>query len=625
MTVRAISVAVFALSSTHAGAMAGSPEPWERLGRGLVALRVDEDRIALSWRLLATDLPGLGFHIDRESDDGAAVRLTESPILDRTHVVLPDAEPGKRRTYSVQPVLDEVELEPVASVTVEAGAPIVPYMEVPLRTPAGYQPNDASIGDLDGDGEYEIVVHQAGRGRDNSQSGVTTSPIIEAYDLESGFLWRIDLGRNIREGAHYTQFLVFDFDGDGRSELACKTADGTVDGSGKVIGDAAADHRNERGYILAGPEFLTVFDGRTGAALATVGYIPPRGDVRAWGDDYGNRVDRFLACVAFLDGKRPSLVFSRGYYERTVLASWTFGDGKLTRQWVFDSDDGTPEKKAYTGQGNHSIAVADVDGDNRDEIVFGSCVIDDDGSGLYTTRAGHGDAMHVSDLDPDRPGLEVFKANGDRSHPAGIQLRDARTGVQIWGVASTGSRGVGRALALDIDPRHRGHEMWGAGEGVEGLFDARGQRIAERAPRSCNMGAWWDGDLLRELLDGTTVSKWDWTTGETRVLVNAREHDCASNNGSKQNPCLVADIFGDWREEVIWRSEDGSKLRIFTTAIPTDRRLTTLMHDRTYRLAIAWQNVAYNQPPHPGFHLGAAMESSGVKQPTTNDLDRDDE
>jgi rhamnogalacturonan endolyase len=604
---RRCSLAVSAAASLALASLSAAERQMERLGRGLVAIHEGEDKVFVSWRLLGTDPEGIAFNLYRAAGGAEPVKLNAVPLAGATCFADRGADLSQPASYFVRALRQGKEEEASAPFTLPANPPARPYLSVPLQTPEGYSPNDASAGDLDGDGEYEIVLHQVGRGRDNSQRGVTTEPLLEAYKLDGTRLWRINLGKNIREGAHYTQFLVHDLDGDGRAEVATKTADGTLDGAGKAIGDAGADHRNANGYVLAGPEFLTVFDGKTGAALATADYVPPRGDVRSWGDDYGNRVDRFLACIAYLDGERPSLVFCRGYYTRAVLAAWNWRAGKLSRLWTFDSDAGPPGNRAYRGQGNHGIGVADVDSDGKDEIIYGSCVIDDDGSGLYSTGLGHGDAMHVTDIDPDLPGLEVFKANGDGASPAGIQLRDARTGKQLWGVPSTGLRGVGRALALDIDPRRRGLEMWGKGEGIDGLFDAKGEKYAAASPRSCNLGVWWDGDLLRELLDGTTIAKWDWDQGRERPLVQAADHGCAANNGSKANPCLVADLLGDWREEVIWRTRDGKELRIFTTTVPTEHRLYTPMHDPVYRLSIAWQNVAYNQPPHPGFYLGHGM------------------
>lgn len=599
------------------------PRLMENLGRGVVAVNQGGGKVYVGWRLLGTDPDAIAFNLYRVSGSGKPVKRNDRPLTATTDFVDTGVDLTQSTSYFVRPVRNGREDAPSTRFTMPANAPERPYLSVPLQTPEGYTPNDASVGDLDGDGEYDIVLHQAGRGRDNSQNGETDPPILQGYKLDGTLLWTINLGKNIREGAHYTQFMVYDLDGDGRAEIVCKTADGTTDGTGVVIGDAKADYRNPSGRILSGPEFLTVFDGRTGKALATTGYIPgrhpdtenPTGDQlkAVWGDNYGNRGDRFLACVAYLDGVRPSVVMCRGYYTRTVLAAWDWRDGKLTHRWTFDSDDGTPGNKEYAGQGNHNLSVADVDGDGKDEIVYGGMTLDDNGKGLYTTMLGHGDAMHLSDLDPDRPGLEVFRIQ-ERFDDAGSHLYDARTGQILWkkpsvkAAESGGDKGEGpgRGLALDIDPRYRGFECWSAGAGITGLYDVKGNKIAERAP-ACNMGVYWDADPLSEILNGTTIEKWDYTNAASVRLLDAKEFSCASNNGTKANPCLSADILGDWREEVLWRTQDGKELRIFTTTIPAKNRLYTFMHDPEYRLSIAWQNVAYNQPPHTSFFVGEGM------------------
>jgi rhamnogalacturonan endolyase len=574
----------------------------ERLGRGVVAIRREDGRVFVSWRLLGTDPVDIAFNVYRATGEGRPVKLNTNPITPSTQFLDDSADRVQSLAYSVRSVVGGRE-EPASDLfRIAANAPSRPYVAIPLRTPEGYSPNDASVGDLDGDGEYEIVLHQASRGRDNSQRGRTGEPILEAYKLDGTFLWRINLGKNVREGAHYTQFLVYDLDGDGRAELVCKTADGTIDGTGHTIGNAAADWRNPSGYVLDGPEFLTVFDGLTGRALANTDYLPARGRVADWGDDYGNRVDRFLACVAYVDGVRPSVVMCRGYYTRTVLVAWNWRDGTLSRVWTFDSDDGTPGNRAYRGQGNHNLSVGDVDSDGKDEIMYGACCIDDDGKGLYATGLGHGDALHLSDIDPDRPGLEVFDIHERPRHPNGAEFRDARNGRLLWGKSSPD---VGRGVAIDIDPRHRGYEMWASGQGLSGLWNVKGETISERKPRSCNFGVWWDGDLLREILDRNRITKWNWEAGSESPLLVAE--GCSSNNSTKSTPCLCADILGDWREEVIWRTLDNRELHIYTTTIPTDHRLTTLMHDPQYRLSVVWQNVGYNQPTQPGFYLGDGM------------------
>ena len=574
----------------------------ERLGRGLVAIHRADGGAYVGWRLLGTDPDGIAFNVYRAAGGGRPVRLNEAPITSSTNFVDARADLSQPNAWFVRPILDGREQAASVPFTLKGAASARPYIALPLKTPAGCTPNDASAGDLDGDGEYEIVLKQEMRPRDNSHSGATGQTKLEAYRLDGKLLWRIDLGPNVREGAHYTPFIVYDLDGDGRAEIACRTADGTVDGVGKVIGDAKADHRDARGYVLTGPEFLTIFDGRTGAALATVDYLPPRGRVRDWGDDYGNRVDRFLACVAYVDGKRPSLVMCRGYYARTVLVAWNWRGGRLTTAWTFDSADGRGGNRGYGGQGNHSLCVGDVDGDGRDEIIYGACAIDHNGKGLYTTGLGHGDALHLSDIDPDRPGLEVFGIHERPRHAHGANLRDAATGKVIWGLRSPD---VGRGLAMDIDPRHKGYECWASGEGLGGLYNCKGRKVSDAKPRSCNMGVWWDDDVLREILDGTTISKWDHLAGRQVRLLSA--YGCARNNGTKSNPCLSADLLGDWREEVVWRTRDNRELRIYTTTIPARRRLYTFMHDPVYRLSVVWQNAGYNQPTQPGFYVGSDM------------------
>ena len=622
-----------------------APRQMENLGRGVVALKSEERKIFISWRVLGTDASALTFNLYRSAGTAttaAPEKLNVVPIAGATHFLDTTFNTSVTNTYFVLPVLASVEQAPSARFTVAANAPVRPYLSIPLQTPSGYSPNDVSVGDLDGDGEYEIIVHQTGRARDNAQAGVTDEPILQAYKLDSAspagarLLWTINLGKNIRDGAHYTQFMVYDLDGDGRAELVCKTADGTIDGLGKIIGDANADYRTKTdapvpsrdktgsrttpdgkmvasraGYVLDGPEFLTVFDGLTGKALATTNYLPARGDINDWGDGYGNRVDRFLACVAYLDGVRPSVVMCRGYYTRTTLVAWDWRDGKLTQRWFFDSDKYGPADRTnpYRGQGNHGISVADVDGDGRDEIIYGAMCINSDGTPRYTTQLGHGDAMHVSDLDPNRPGLEVFDIHENAKHPHAIEFRDASTGKLLWskpGGTET-SPDIGRGLALDLDPRHPGYEMWASGgPRIRGLYSVKGEKISEKNPASCNFGVWWDGDLLREILNGNRISKWNWEKETDDVIFTAE--GCSSNNGTKSTPALSVDLLGDWREEVILRTTDNQELRIFSTTIPTEHRLYTLMHDPQYRLAIAWQNVAYNQPPHPGFFLGDGMK-----------------
>ncbi|WP_112261686.1 rhamnogalacturonan lyase [Lentzea terrae] len=553
--------------------------------RGLISIRsVHGDGNFVSWRLLGSDAADVAFNVYRDG-----VKVNRAPVTTATSYL--DAGAPATASYSVRQVNGGVES---AAATRSVGT-LATSRDVPIQSPgSGYVANDASVGDLDGDGEYEIVLKwDPADAKDNAQAGRTGNVHLDAYRLNGTRLWRIDLGRNIRAGAHYTQFQVFDYDGDGRAEIAVKTADGTRSGTGQVIGNANADHRNGDGYILTGPEFLSVFRGTDGAVLDTENYVPPRGTVSSWGDSYGNRVDRFLAGTAYVDGARPSIIMARGYYTRSVISAWDFRGGQLTRRWTFDSATQS-NRSAWEGKGNHQLSVADVDMDGRDEIIYGSMTIDDNGRGLWQNSTHHGDALHVGDFIPSRPGLEIFKPS-EWTNEVTHWMGDARTGQILWSAPSCGCDN-GRGVAADVWSGNPGAEAWSASVG--GLRSATtGAQVAARKPGSINFVIWWDGDAQRELLNGTTIDKYG-PNGDTRLLTGS---GVASNNGTKSTPALQADILGDWREEVIWRTSDNRALRIYSTTEPTSIRRPSLMEDRQYREAVAWQNTAYNQPPHPSF------------------------
>ena len=606
----------------------------EDIARGLVCVR-QGDEVIISWRLLSDDSPSTAFNIYANGK-----KLNSQPVANTTFFA---TKAGKKNvTYRITTVEDGKETHRKdGEYTLKADSPEL-YLSIPLLTPQGgkspdgreywYNANDASVGDIDGDGEYEIIIKwEPSNAHDNSHEGYTGNVLIDCYKIPgighpsatgTAFQWRIDLGKNIRAGAHYTQFLVYDFDGDGKSELICKTADGTRDGKGVVIGDSTVDWRTDdvidnriagksadrqrhvSGRILRGPEYLTVFSGATGEALKTVNYIQPRGNVGDWGDTYGNRCDRFLACVAYLDGVHPSAVMCRGYYTKTYLAAFDWNGTDLTLRWLFDSEKVDKERRQkdpyalpYSGQGNHNLRVGDVDGDGCDEITYGSMAVDNDGTGLYTTGMGHGDAIHLMPFYPDSTTLQLWDVHENRKD--GSDFRDARTGRIIFQIPSR--MDVGRGMAADIDPTCPGVEMWSVSQ--KGYYDVKGNHHELDAWIPINSAVWWDGDLLREMLDHNEVSKYNWT--EKRMDRILQFEGCSFNNGTKSNPCLAADILGDWREEVIVRDRQNTELRIYTTTIPTGYRFPCWMHDIIYRLSVAIENVGYNQPREPGIYFGA--------------------
>ncbi len=612
----AMCICMALFSSAFAGTM-----QVEKLDRGLIAVRKGSGYY-VSWRLLADEPYDTGFNLYR-----GATKLNSAPITGAT--IYTDASAAQNSTYTVRAVVGGVEqaASPAAILINNTDGPnsnntsgeTAGYIQIDLDRPATgaqggtYSPGDGSTGDLDGDGVYEIVLKwDPDNAKDNSQSGITDNVFIDAYTLSGQRLWRIDLGQNIRAGAHYTQFLVYDFDGDGKAEVMMKTAPGTKDGSGAYISKGPAEsanhstaYRNSNGYILTGPEYLTVFDGLTGKELATDDYWPARGTVSSWGDDWGNRVDRFNAAVAYVDGERPSAIFQRGYYTRLTMAAWDWRNGQLTRRWTFDS--GTSGNSAYAGQGNHQLSVADVDNSGKHSIITGAAVIGPDGTKKHTTGWGHGDALHVAHMIKSTSTPQIYMPHEDKSTGHGVLLRQASNGTTIFNVPKADTD-VGRGSAAHLDKNVPGFQFW-ASSGM-GLYDIEGNVVGSLPNNGnntavCNHIIWWDGELSRDLLDQNQITKWSVANNQGSRLLTA--YGASSVNGTKSNPVLQADLFGDWREEVIF-AYGTNALRIYTTMMATAYRLVTLMHDPVYRVAVAWQNSSYNQPPHPGYYIASDMD-----------------
>ncbi|WP_165830098.1 rhamnogalacturonan lyase family protein [Flavobacterium hydrophilum] len=611
-------------------AVVNTPKQVEFLNRGVVALRKSTNEVFISWRLLGNDPANVAFNVYRDN-----VKINSAPITTSTNYIDNITTNG---SYTIKTVVGGTEGAVSAPVSVWANNQLSIPLQIPpggnIQIPSGgtvpdagtaytYTANDASVGDVDGDGEYEIFLKWDPTLLNHNGGGFSGEQIFDCYKMNGTLLWRINLGKNVNAGPHFNQFMVYDFDGDGKAEIILKTADGTIDGTGTVIGNATVDHRNSGGWVQAGPEFLTVFNGLTGAAMATVAYQPARANTADWGDTYGNRQDRFVSAVAYLDGARPSLIVGRGYYDKLMRAAYDWRDGQLTLRWIFDSKDASdPANNAFSSQGNHQMTIGDVDGDGKDEIINGSSAINDDGKRLWTYGQGHGDALHMSDMDPDRPGQEIWQcleSEGQYS-PYGIRLNDAKTGKMIFGAVTTGD--VGRALAADIDPNHRGYEMWSSSGNLYNVQDGQiGTSKPTYGSQAVNGAVWWDGDLGRELLDGTIMDKWNPATQSlNRLFTIYQAAPVSSNNDSKKNPALTGDILGDWREEIILRRTDNTALILFTTNIATGHRIPTLMHDPQYRTAIAWQNSAYNQPPHPSYFLGYDMAPVPTPNITIKDI-----
>jgi len=593
LTMLATSVATAFLPVGSMSVQAATARQVEALDRGVTAISTGKG-VYLSWRYLGTDSSSVGFNVYRDG-----TKINSSLITTSTNYQ--DTSGSASSSYFVEAVDQGSVVDTSDSVSVYG----TNYFDIPLSIPAGgttpsggtytYTANDASCADLDGDGEYEIILKwlptNAG---DNMADGYRGNVYIDAYKMDGTQLWRVDLGRNIRAGQHYTPFMVYDFDGDGLGEMVCKTADATVDGVGNVIGNANADYRDGAGTVLSGPEYLTLFDGLTGKAIHTIDYEPARGSVSSWGDNYGNRSERYLGAVAYLDGQKPSVVMCRGYYTRSVLVAYDVVNKQLVKRWTFDSN--SSGNSAYAGQGNHNLAVGDVDNDGYDEIVYGACTIDHNGKGLYSYGAGHGDAIHLGDFDPSLPGLEIWSPF--ESSPYGAALRRASDGHVYFRWTAGGD--TGRGLAANVIDGNGSFEF--GASCTDNIVNSSNQTVGTWSGITKwgqNFRIYWDGDLADEVMDRTMIDGY----GKGRVFTAS---GVSYNNGSKGNCSLSADILGDWREEVIWPVYDYSALRVFMTTHTTSYRIPTLMHDTQYRCQIASQNVGYNQPAHTSYYLDSA-------------------
>ena len=721
----------------------------EKLDRGLVAIPTGAKPHFLSWRLFGTD------EKTKTTFDVLRDGVTIATDLEVTNYR--DAAGSSDAKYQIVTKVNGEVRETSAAVTPWQQK----FLTLKLDRPAGgihkswnggsnvpyaYYPNDMSVGDVDGDGQYELFLKwESTHAQDNSLSkGYTGNTYIDCYkvyfdgnqtvdgqSVNCKRLWRIDLGPNIRDGAHYTQFMVYDFDGDGRAEMMCKTATGSKDGLGSYVNQAATDetilahtntkdYRNSGGHVISGPEYLTVFDGQTGRALHTTWYLPGRAGTGKklpsgrdateggcelgkvsdfpsgfWGDNYGGRSERFLGAVAHINGaNKPACgIFGRGYYTQAYVWAVSFDGTRLHTEWLHcspsatqwlryarhydegqtgleftvdgdvlkripmktapantggvtstDSNGGVAGSNTLYGNGNHNISVADVDGDGCDEILYGASALDNDGSLLYATGYGHGDAMHVGKMIPDREGLQVFDVHEEKltSAHGSWDLHDAATGEIIWhgGSADTDN---GRGMAGDLTGKN-GYEFWSSDERYPKSAATGKQAIGKSC--SVNFRIYWDGSCQDQLLDGSyqynkdlgddavwdqssyanpTIQKWNGSSSFSNVIQfnSATYNNAQTSNYTKATPCLQADILGDWREElVMWNKKDSSEIMIFSTWTATTYAVPTLMHDHTYRMAIAWQNTAYNQPPHLGYYLPDYINgklTTGIKGDANND------
>jgi rhamnogalacturonan endolyase len=559
----------------------GTPLGWaserieEKLDRGMSALAVEGGKVYLSWRLLKADPEQIAFNVYRSTVGGAPLKLNAEPVSRTTDFVDAKAPLDKENTWWVRPMIQGREQTDSARATLPANAPSQNYKAIKLRDDVR-SVDRVGIGDLNGDGAYDFVVkHPAGRIDPGRSAPSPDTFKIDGYDGKTGaFLWRIDLGWNINLGIWFSPLVVRDLDGDNKAEVCLRAAPYAATREQAFDGG--------KGFVLEGPEYLAVYDGATGKEIDKVDWIE-RGKVTDWADTTGNRSSRHMLGVAYLDGKTPSVLVVRGTYGLMKVDAWTLRNRKLEKIWRW-TNERAPFK--YQGQGQHSIKVGDVDGDGCDEILNGSIAIDNDGRTLWCTGMGHGDRFYLSDIDPDRPGPEVWYTIEDPHPQNGVSLWDARTGALLFGTREANrDNQIAGGLVGDIDPAYPGMECWGD----KYFYTAKGQIIDGPVPPQNDL-VWWDADLLRELHSRGTISKWKGAT-------------LGATEGSVQH---VVDILGDWREEIVTFA--GGELRIYGTPIPASDRRICLMQDSLYRNDVTHRSMGYTHVPMTSYYLGASAK-----------------
>lgn len=613
----------------------------------------------ISWRLLKTDPSNVAFDIYKSVDGEMEVKLNEEPISNTTSWVDADIDVSKTNVYRVT-LANQAETLCDYTFTSEMAEKFYHEIRLNMNVPDAsitYSPDDIQLGDLDGDGELEIVVKREPYDGANQGGWNNGSTLLEAYKMDGTFLWQIDLGINIRSGSHYTSYILYDFDGDGLCEIAFRSSEGTKFGDGKGITDAYGNVNDYRirqtdavgwysgasinticGLIMEGPEYISICRGYDGREITRVDNIPRGGSgskaSRAkywseyWGDDYGNRMDRFFIGVAYLDGipdeatgvrtSNPSLIISRGIYHNWQVWALDLKGNKLETRWKFDTAE---HSSKWLSMGSHSFRVADLDDDGKDEILYGSAAIDDDGSELWCTGNGHGDCLCVGKFIKDRSGLQIvasFEEPGNyngQGHGYGCQVIDARDGGLITGHGAGSTTDVGRCIVADIDPDSPNFEYWSSLQ--EGVFSCSGSGLVSSTyPTGIgggvlyNVAIYWSGQPTREMLDRACVVSYKENpdvnkTNKTRLVYFGTYGSNDGNHSTKYNPCYYGDFLGDYREEVIMGSSDMKSIYIFSTNHPTEFRLPHLMTDHNYDMSQAMQNMGYNQGTNLGYYVGA--------------------